>query len=164
VLSKKLENALNQQINSEFYSFYLYFSIEAYFQQQNLQGFAKWMRAQAKEELQHCEKLYEYMHARQGSVVLAAVDAPPAKWSSPLKAFEAALKHEQDVTKMINKLVDLAVSEKDHATHIFLHWFVEEQVEEEATIGLVVEKLKLVGSSTSGLYMLDRELAQRPAA
>ncbi|WP_457570628.1 ferritin [Desulfovulcanus sp.] len=161
MLSKTMEKALNDQVNAEFYSSYLYLSMSAYFQGLNLSGFASWMKAQAQEELFHAMKFYNYIHERGGKVVLQAIEAPPTEWDSPLAAFEAALAHEQKVTHLINDLVNLAIEEKDHATNNFLQWFVSEQVEEEDSVGEVVNKIKLIGQASGGLFMLDRDLGQR---
>jgi ferritin len=119
------------------------------------------MRVQATEEINHAMKIFDYVNERGGRVLLDAIDKPATKWASPLSAFEAAYKHEQKVTRLINNLVDLAIKEKDHATENFLHWFVAEQVEEEASADDVVQKLKLAGKSGSALFMIDRELGQR---
>ncbi|MEW6440689.1 MAG: ferritin [bacterium] len=161
MISQKMEAALNEQIKWELYSSYLYLSMSAHFTSVNLAGFANWMRVQAQEELVHAIKFYDFVHERNGKVVLQQVEAPPAEWKSPLAAFEDAFKHEQLVSKRINDLVDMAVKEKDHATNIFLQWFVTEQVEEESSANEVVQNLKLVRADSSGLFMLDRELAQR---
>jgi len=161
MLSKTMEKALNEQVNAELYSSYLYLSMSAYFQNLNLSGFASWMKAQAQEELFHAMKFYNYVYERGGKVVLQAIVAPPTEWESPLAAFEAALAHEQKVTGLINDLVNLAIEEKDHATNNFLQWFVSEQVEEEDSVGEVVNKIKLIGQASGGLFMLDRDLAQR---
>ena len=161
MLKKKIEDAFNKHLNAELYSSYLYLSMSAYFQSMNLNGFANWMRVQAQEELMHTMKIYDYIHERGGHVVLQAVEAPPAEWPSPLAIFEAAYEHEQKVTALIGKLVDQALSLHDHATNIFLQWFVTEQVEEEASASEVVEKLKLVGEARGGMFMLDRELGTR---
>jgi len=161
MVDEKMQEALNKQLNAELYSSYLYLSMSAYFQSVNLGGFANWMRVQAQEELMHAMKFYDYVNERGGRVTLHAVEAPPFEWGSPLAAFEDVYRHEQRVTGMINKLVDLAVEARDHATNNFLQWFVSEQVEEEASADEVVQKLKLVGDDASGLFMIDRELAQR---
>ncbi|MBI4833177.1 MAG: ferritin [Candidatus Lindowbacteria bacterium] len=160
MLSEKMQEALNAQTNAEFYSSYLYLSMSAYFHSINLSGFANWMRVQAQEELVHAVKFYDFVNGRNGRVVLGEVEGPPCKWKSPLAAFEHALEHEQKVTGRINSLVNLAIEERDHATNTFLQWFVNEQVEEEASANDVVQKLKLVGDG-GGLFMLDRELALR---
>jgi ferritin len=133
MVKKKIEAALNKQLNAELYSSYLYLSMSAYFQSINLPGFANWMRVQTQEELVHAMKFYDFINERGGRVMLQKIDSPPTKWASPLNVFESAYKHEQKVTGLINDLVNLAVGEKDHATNIFLQWFVTEQVEEEAS-------------------------------
>jgi ferritin len=156
-----MQEALNKQINAEIYSAYLYLSMSAHFQSVNLAGFANWMRVQWQEELAHALKFYDYVNERGGRVVLQPVEAPPSAWDSPLALFEHVHQHEQKVTGMINKLVDLAVEIRDHATNNVLQWFVAEQVEEEASADEVVQKLKLVGGDPSALFMIDRELAQR---
>jgi ferritin len=161
MVKKKIEAALNKQLNAELYSSYLYLSMSAYFQSINLPGFANWMRVQTQEELVHAMKFYDFINERGGRVTLQKIDFPPTKWASPLNAFESAYKHEQKVTGLINDLVNLAVGEKDHATNIFLQWFVTEQVEEEASADEVVQKLKLVGKDSGGLFMLDGEMGQR---
>jgi ferritin len=160
-MDEKMQEALNKQLNAEIYSAYLYLSMSAYFQSVNLDGFANWMRVQWQEELAHGLKFYDYVNERGGRVVLQAVDEPPSEWDSPLAVFEDTYRHEQKVTGMINKLVDLAVETRDHATNNFLQWFVSEQVEEEASADEVVQKLKLVGDDPSGLFMIDQELGQR---
>jgi len=161
MIDEKMQEAINKQLNAELYSSYLYLSMSAYFQSANLGGFANWMRVQAKEELAHAMKFYDYVNERGGRVILHPVEEPPSEWDSPLAVFEHVYRHEQKVTGLINKLVDLAVEARDHATNNFLQWFVSEQVEEEASADEVVQKLKLVGDDPSGLFMIDRELAQR---
>ncbi len=161
MLSEKMEAMLNKQINREFYSAYLYLSLEAYFDSMNLQGFARWMRAQTQEEVVHAMKIFDHVSERGGTARLEALEAPPAEWESPLAAFEAAYGHEQKVTGWINKLVDAARNESDHASDIFMQWFVTEQVEEEQSTYAVVQQLKLIGDSSQALLMLDRELGQR---
>ena len=161
MLKEKIQAALGKQLNAELYSSYLYLSMSAYFQSISLPGFANWMRVQAQEELVHAMKFYDFINDRNGRVMLQKVDGPPTEWSSPLDVFESTYQHEQKVTGLINDLVNLAVAERDHATEIFLQWFVAEQVEEEASADEVVQKLKLMGDSSSGLFMLDRELGQR---
>jgi len=161
MIDQRMQEALNKQINAEIYSAYLYLSMSAHFQSVNLAGFANWMRVQWQEELAHALKFYDYVNERGGRVVLQAVEAPPSAWDSPLALFEHVHQHEQKVTGMINKLVDLAVEIRDHATNNVLQWFVAEQVEEEASADEVVQKLKLVGDDPGALFMIDRELAQR---
>jgi len=161
MLKKKVEKALNEQLNAEFNSSYLYLSMAAYFESKNFDGFANWMKAQAKEEAGHAMKFYGYIGSRGGRVTLGKIDAPKADWSSPLEAFQAALAHEELITSKVNDLVDLANQEKDNASHQFLMWFVGEQVEEEDSVTRIVEKLKLIGDHPSGLFMMDRELGAR---
>ncbi len=161
MLKKKMLKALNNQINAEMYSSYLYLSMESYFQSVSLSGFAGWMRGQVQEELYHGMKFYDYVNERGGKVTLDAIARPDSDWKSPLAAFEHILKHEQMVTSLINNLMDLAIAEQDHATKIFLQWFVSEQVEEEATVGEVVDKLRLIKNGSSGLFFLDAELSKR---
>lgn len=161
MLSEKMEKALNDQIMWELYSSYLYLSMSAHFLSVNLSGFANWMRVQAQEELVHAIKFYDFVNERGGRVVLQTVKAPPSEWTTPVSVFEDTLKHERQVTKRINDLVDVALKEKDHATNIFLQWFVTEQVEEEASAKEILERLKLLGDARGGLFMLDRELGQR---
>ncbi len=164
MLSQKMQDALNRQLNAELYSGYMYLSMSSYFKSVNLDGFAYWMHVQAREELMHAMKFYDYVIQRGGRALLARVEAPPSQWRSPLEVFEATLAHERKVTGLIGDLVDVAVSERDHATQIFLQWFVTEQVEEEESVGGVLEQLKLMGDATGGLFMIDRELAKRGTA
>ena len=161
MIKEEILKALNKQINAEFYSAYLYLSMAAYFESINLKGFANWMRVQAKEEVTHAMRIYDYIIERGGRVKLMAIDEPPFEWESPLHAFEAAYNHEVKVTEMINELVDLALKAKDHATYNMLQWFVNEQVEEEASTDEIVQKLRIVGNEGRALFMIDRELAQR---
>jgi ferritin len=161
MISKKMQEALNGQLNAELYSSYLYLSMAAYFLSLNLGGFANWMRVQAQEEDMHAMKFYNFINERGGRVLLKPIDGPQTEWDSPLAAFEAVLEHEQTVTGLINDLVELALVEHDHATNIFLQWFVTEQVEEEDSANDVIQQIKMVGEAEGGLFMLDRELAQR---
>ena len=161
MLSKKMEKALNAQINAELYSSYLYLSMATHFSAAGLAGCANWMQQQAQEELFHAMKMFAFVNGRGGRVLLESIDKPPQKWNSSLKVFEDVLAHEQKVTGLINNLVDLAIAEKDHATNNFLQWYVAEQVEEEDNAGNLVNRLKLIGKDTNGLFTLDTELAQR---
>ena len=161
-MTGRIEKALNQQMNAEMYSAYLYLSMASYFESHGLAGCANWMKAQTQEELIHAMKFYNFIVERGGRAVMAEIKAPPNQWGSPLEVFEHALEHEQLVTSLINQLMDLAIEERDHATQIFLQWFVTEQVEEEASAGAVVEKMKLAGQTSGGIFMVDRELAARP--
>jgi len=161
MISKKMEEALNRQVNAELYSAYLYLSMESYFKSLNLSGFANWMRVQTQEEVTHAMKIYDFINERGGRVTLKAIEGPQTKWDSPLAVFEAVYAHEQKVTSLINDLVDLAIKEKDHATNSFLQWFVNEQVEEESSGDEVVKQLKMMENAPGGMFMLDRELGQR---
>ena len=161
MIEKKMEEALNGQINAELYSAYMYLSMSAYFEARELPGFAHWMRAQAQEEEFHAMKLFTYLVERGGRVILKALEAPPAEWKSPLHVFEDTLKHERKVTGLINDLVFLARDLRDNATEIFLQWFVSEQVEEEDNVQKILGPLKLIKESPQALYMLDKELFQR---
>lgn len=161
MLSEKMEAALNEQLNKEIYSAYLYLSMSAYSTHIGLKGFANWFMVQYQEEMMHAMKFYNYINDQGGQVRLMAIDAPPTEFESPLDMFERTLKHEQFVTKRINDLVDLAIKKKDHATNIFLQWYVTEQIEEEANDNDIISKLKLVGKKGDALFMLDKDLAAR---
>lgn len=161
MINEKIEKAFNKQINAEIYSAYLYWSMSAALEKLNLPGFANWMRIQAQEEMSHAVKFYTHIIERGGSVKLAAIEAPPVKWDSVKAVFEDALKHEQLVTGLINGLVDLAMEQRDHAANMFLQWFVNEQIEEEANAMETLGKLDVVGETAGGLYMLDKEMGTR---
>ncbi|WP_243362805.1 ferritin [Fundidesulfovibrio terrae] len=161
MLSKKMEQALNDQVKWELWSSYLYLSMSSYFQDMGLVGFANWMQVQEQEEKFHATKFYNYTIERGGRIKLQTLEAPENTWKSPLIAFQETLKHEQGVTARINALMDLAIKEKDHATASYLKWFIDEQVEEEANVQDVINKLKLVEGNPSALYLLDKELAVR---
>ncbi len=161
MLSKKMEKALNEQINAELFSSYLYLSMAAYFERLNLSGFANWMRVQEKEEKAHGMIFFNYISERGGTVELQAIEKPAFDWKSPIKVFEEVLKHEQKITALINNLVNIAIQEKDHATNNKLQWFIAEQVEEEANVSSLLEQLKLVEGKGQGLLLLDRELKTR---
>ena len=161
MIGKKLEKAFNDQIREEYFSSYLYLSMSAWFESQQLQGRAKWMRKQAEEEMGHALRFFDQILARGGTVKLAALDQPPQKWASPTAAFQAALDHERHISGCINKLVDLAITEKDHAGVEFLNWFVKEQVEEEASVEPIVHHLKANVGSPGVLYHMDHQLGKR---
>lgn len=161
MLNERVQKAINEQINAELYSSYMYAAMSMYFETEDMSGAAGWMKAQAAEELVHAEKLMDYVNERGGRVLLAAIEKPPVEWDSVLDAFQAALKHEEKVSSLINGLVTLAREEKDHMTDNFLQWFVAEQVEEEASASEVVRKIKLAGDTGGGMFMIDRELGQR---
>ena len=161
MLSTKLQDALNEQMKNEFASGYLYQAMAAYFEPEELKGFAHWMRVQALEELVHGEKFFNFICEVGGRPVLLPIDAPKSDYKSPLDVYEYGLKHEQFVTSRINQLMDLAKQESNHAAQIFLQWFVTEQVEEESNFTAFVKKLKLVEGDGRGLLLLDQEAAQR---
>jgi len=164
MLNPKIEEAFNRQLNAELHSSYLYLSMVAYFESENLAGMATWMRIQAQEELNHAMKFFDFINERDGRVTLTPVEGPKTEWESPLNAFQDAYGHECKITGLINQLVDLSIKESDHAANAFLQWFVTEQVEEEASAKTVVDKLKLAGGNTVALLMMDGELGQRPPA
>jgi ferritin len=161
MISTTMQNLLNDQIQKEFYSAYLYLSMKAWFAEQNLDGFANFFDVQVKEERDHAMKFYAYVVHVGGKVELQAIPAPPTSFASALSVFQDSLKHEQFVTASIYNLVNLAIEEKDHKTNSFLQWFVTEQAEEEATAESNVRKLQLIGDNTQGLFMHDAELAKR---
>jgi len=161
MIKKAVQDAINQQITREMYSSNLYLAMAGYYKSINLNGFANWMRVQAQEEMMHALKFFDYVLDRGGEVKIGEIQAPPSKWDSPLSAFEDAYKHEQLVSAWINDLADLAIKESDHATGILLQWFINEQVEEEASASEIVERLRMAGDSKSGLFMLDSEMKTR---
>lgn len=163
MISEKIQKAINDQINAEFYSSYLYLSMAAYFESENYKGFAIWMRMQAEEEKEHAYKLYDYMNDRGGHVVLAAIEAPPADFKSVQDVYEKTLGHERKVTAMINKLNALALEENDFATAAHLQWFITEQVEEEATAEDILNQIKMVDGKAGSLFYIDRHMAKRQA-
>jgi len=161
MFNRKMQDAVNDQIQREFESANIYLSMAAYFDAINLPGFAQWMKMQFQEEQAHALKFYDYVYDRGGRVILQALGQPPIEFQSPLDAFEQALAHEQKITGHINDLYTLAIEEKDFASQILLQWFVEEQVEEEKNAGDIVEMLNRVGDNDHALIMLDRDLGQR---
>jgi len=161
MLKDTMQGALNEQMMAEMYSSNLYVAMAAYFDVQALEGFAHWLKVQAKEEMGHAMKFYEHTKDRRGRVSVTAIDAPPAEWKSPLAAFEAVYAHECKVSALIDRLLALAVKEKDPAVAAFLQWFVTEQVEEEAQADAIVQKLKMIGSASAALIVLDAMLAKR---
>lgn len=161
MLSKKMEKALNEQLNKEMYSAYLYMSMSAHSTNIGLSGFANWFMVQYHEEMEHAMKIYNYINEQGGKVKLMAIDEPPSVFKGPMDMFQKTLKHEQFITKSINDLMNLAIKEKDHATQIFLQWFVTEQIEEESNDNEIIDKLKLAGDKGNGLFMIDKELGAR---
>jgi ferritin len=163
MIDKKMAQALNEQINKEMYSAYLYMSMSAYSNKTGLKGFANWFMVQYHEEMFHAMKLYEYVQRQGEDVKLETIKAPPSEFSSQLEMFTQTLAHEQYITSSINELMELAISKKDHATQIFLEWYIIEQVEEEENDNDIIAQLKLIGDNAHALLMLDRELAARAA-
>lgn len=161
MLSTKMQNALNEQINAEMWSAYLYLAMAAYCHREGLSGMAKWFEIQFQEEQDHAKILYNFIIARNGSVELKPIAAVPKKWKSVLNAFEETLVHENKVTGLINNLYALAIEEKDFATQSMLHWFIDEQVEEEENAQTIIDSLKMIKDNGYGLYMLDKELGAR---
>lgn len=161
MLNKQMAKALNEQINKEMYSAYLYMAMSAHSNNEGLKGFANWFMVQYHEEMYHAMKLYEYVQRQGEEVVLQEIKTPPASFDSPLDMFTQTLTHEQFITQSINDLMELAIKKKDHATQIFLEWYVTEQVEEEDNDNDIISQLKLIGDNPHALLMLDRELAAR---
>lgn len=161
MLNKKVELALNKQVNAEFYSAYLYLSMAAWCKSKNLEGFANWMRVQYDEESFHAMKLFNYINERGGTVVLNTIERPKIDWKDIIEVFEDTYEHEQKVTMLINELATLATKEKDYATVNFMQWYVSEQVEEEASAQGLLENLKMIKGKGSALFMLDREAGTR---
>jgi len=163
-LNSTLETAFNDQIRLEYESMYAYAQMSAYFHERNLQGFGQWMRAQAAEEHAHALKFTDFVLDRGGSVQLKDVPAPTATFTTPLSVFEAALGHEQRVSAAIANLYQQAVAESDFASYPLLQWFINEQIEEESSVGLIVERIRMAGENGAALLMLDRELGARPSS
>jgi ferritin len=161
MLSEKMIQALNEQINREMYSAYLYMSMSAHCSNVGLKGFANWFMVQYHEEMLHAMKIYEYISRQGGQVHLKPIEGPPVDFESPMDMFEKTLEHERFITRSINELMETAISEKDHASQIFLQWYVTEQVEEEENDNDIIMQLKLNKQNAQGLLMLDRELASR---
>ncbi len=159
--SQQVLNEMNEQIKHELYSAYLYLSMAAHFEAENMNGFAHWMKAQSKEEVEHAMKFYEFIHDRNGHVTLQAIDQPPSQFGEPQSIFQASLEHEQFITGRIEHIYAIAQQENDYAAQSFLKWFVDEQVEEEKNATQILETLKLVGSNPAGIFMVDRQMASR---
>ena len=161
MINPVVEKALNDQINAELYSAYLYLSMAAALEDMGLPGFANWTRIQNEEETFHAMKIYDFIIERGGRVKLTSIDTPPSEWKDVVTVFKEILKHEQLVTSLINKLMDTAIEQKDHATNMFLQWFVTEQVEEEANVDEVLQQLDLAQESKGALFMLDKDMGTR---
>jgi ferritin len=161
MMKPSVQDIINKQIQAELYSAYLYLSMAAWCNDQNLTGMAHWLKVQAKEEVEHAMKFYHHLEERSAKIELKAIEAPPKEWKSPLEVFQAAYGHEQKVTGMIYDIVNLAQKEGDHAAAVMCQWFVTEQVEEEAQTLAIVEKLKMAGESKGALLYIDKELGKR---
>lgn len=161
MISKAMEAALNDQIRKELYSAYLYLGMSAHFEGASLPGLAHWMGVQSEEERQHAMKLLRFLQDRGGAVKLLAIDAPPAKWKTPLEVFEKVLEHERAVTDSIHRLYEVAVKENDYAAQVLLQWFITEQVEEEKNAAEIVAQLKMIDAHETPILMLDHQLGKR---
>lgn len=161
MIKKEVLDALNEQINAESYSAYMYLSMAAYFENMGLSGFANWMKVQYQEESAHSLKFFNYVTERGGKVMLKAIDQVPVDFNGIVDVYEKTLAHENLVTDLINNLMNIAVKASDHATQSFLKWFIDEQVEEEANVEKILATLKLINGQGNGLFMMDRELSQR---
>ena len=161
VISEKVQNVLNSQINKEFYSAYLYLAMSAFFDEIGLYGFANWTKVQAKEEIDHGMILFDYIIERDGKVNLEKIDSPDRNFENPLQVFEKILEHEKFVTESINCVATMSEDECDLATRHFINWYISEQVEEEANARDVITKLKMFGDEKASLYQLDKELGNR---
>ena len=163
MINKTMQDAMNEQINKEMFSSYLYLSMAAYFEGRNLPGFANWMRLQAEEEREHAMKFYDFILERGGRVELKAIEAPKLEWGSNLEVAEEVAAHEALVTASINSLYELALKEKDYPAQVMLQWFITEQVEEESNAAQVVADLKLIEERGTAVLMLDKQLGKRQA-
>jgi ferritin len=158
MISEKMQKAINDQINAEFYSSYFYLSMSAYCDSENYKGFAEWFRLQAEEERTHGFKLFDYLQERGGKVILKGIDEPPTNFKSIQDTFEQTLEHERKVTGLINNLNKLAIEENDYATQAHLQWFISEQVEEEATAEDILNQIKMVEGKPGNLFYIDRHI------
>jgi ferritin len=161
MMSKAVQDVLNEQIKNELYSAYIYLSMSAYCESANLKGAARWMRIQSQEEVGHALKIFDFINDRGGNVILQAIDQPPIEFKSLLEVFQGALEHERKVTGMIHRIYDLAVEEKDYPTQVMMQWFIEEQVEEEKSATEIVENLKRIGDNQGLLVFIDQKLGER---
>lgn len=161
MINEKVGKILNEQVNKELYSAYLYLAMSAYFSDMGLLGFANWMRIQAQEEQAHAMLIYDFLLDRGEKVILTSIDAPQTAWSSPIAVMEEVAIHENYVTGLINNIISVAEEAKDRATMSYMNWFVDEQVEEEANAKEIIDKLKLIGDDKSALYLLDKDLSAR---
>ena len=161
MLDKTVQDAINEQVKNELYSSYLYLAMSAHFENASLPGFAKWTRMQAQEEVEHAMKLFDYVNERGGRVILEGIDQPPVEYGTPLEIFEMVYEHEQKVTGLIHNLYEVALTQKDYATQVMLHWFIDEQVEEEDNSGMMVDQLKMGGDHNAGILQLDKYAGRR---
>ena len=161
MISQAMQDAINEQIKHEFYSAYLYLAMSAHFEEENLGGFATWLRVQFQEEQAHALKFMDYLYERGGAVKLQALDQPPVKFGLHLEVFQQVLEHEQKVTGLIHKLYELALKENDYASQVMLQWFINEQVEEEKNATDIIASLKLIEAKGTAVLMLDHELGHR---
>ncbi|MCJ8344081.1 ferritin [bacterium] len=161
MLTETMLKAVNEQLNFEMYSANVYLSMSAYFKRNSLNGFSHWMKLQAQEEFEHAMKIFEYICAKGGKVEISAIDAPKSDWDGALEVMRYTLTHELEVTRRINNLFYVAHENKDHSTNVFFHWFIEEQVQEEAAVNEIIDKLVLVGESSHGVFMIDEKLGER---
>ncbi len=161
MINEKLEKVINEQINAELYSAYLYLSMSAYFESINLPGFANWMRVQFEEEQFHAMRFFNYVHERGGRVVLEAIEKPKTEWANVIDVFEETLTHERHVTALLNNIADVAETERDRPTKNLMVWFIDEQVEEENSAEKIINELKMINGEGHGMLMLDRELGTR---
>jgi len=161
MLSKSMQDSLNEQVRMELYSSYLYLAMSAYCDSAGYQGFANWFRIQAGEEREHAMKIYDFIQERGGRVILKAIDAPPVNYPSPVDCMEKSLDHERKITGLIHKLYEQGLKDKDYAAQVFLQWFVNEQVEEEKNVADILDQIRLVGKQGPSLFLVDRSLAGR---
>jgi ferritin len=161
MMKDKILKSMNKQLNEELASSYEYLSMSAFFESINLTGFSHWFKMQSQEEYMHAMKIFDYINARDGKVNLLKIDSPKSEWNAPIEVFEESYKREQEISESINDIVDLAITEKDYATHTFLQWFLNEQVEEESTALKWLDRLKMIGDDKNGLFLIDRELIKR---
>lgn len=161
MINSKLEKVINEQINAEMYSAYLYLSMSAYLESVNLPGFATWMRVQFEEEQFHAMRFFTFLNERGGRVALEAIEKPQFEWKNVIEIFEHTLEHERHVTALLNNIADIAEVEKDRPTRNLMVWFIDEQVEEESSAEKIINELKLINGEGHGMLMLDRELGTR---
>lgn len=160
MITEKVKELLNEQINKEFYSGYLYLAMSAYFDKTGLHGFANWTKVKAKNEIDHGMSLFEYLLDRNSNIHLKSIAIPSKDFNSPIQVFEEIYEHEKNITSSINEIAYLSLEECDLATKNFINWYINEQVEEEKTALDIVTKLKLFGDEKISLYMLDKELSE----